>query len=402
MDPIPSQKDVMAAVNKRAKKQKNPLHSYYLWGGGFGAVFVLLLVMVLWEPKEDVPETRPVAEIMVNDDILIDKVNRVATTWQAGEVEFFNNYTLKSARTFGAQEIDTDVSMRWCPIGKVALLRSFDVRSKWPECFKDAPITSQGNCSSSYAVAAASSMANRFCISDPDTHKSLRLSAQQIVSCDDTNRGCKGGMMHSAFHYMEKTGLVPESCMPYKGEGVDCLKKCEDKEAIKSQGTCMVNSMGNMMAEIQMNGPIVAMVQLNKDFLVYKGGVYKPQSETSSPMRGKGRRRLLHAVKVIGWGVADDDDKTPFWTIENSWGTGWGEKGYGRIYRAHDDSGVLVESYVLASRTEPLPELKKAAAKDELDDLDEDDDDDDKEEKKDDLDDMDDDEVEVTGADTAA
>ena len=37
---------------------------------------------------------------------------------------------------------------------------------------------------------------------------------------------------------------------------------------------------------------------------------------------------LDHAVLLVGWGV---EGSKPYWTVKNSWGTRWGESGFGRI-----------------------------------------------------------------------
>ena len=37
-----------------------------------------------------------------------------------------------------------------------------------------------------------------------------------------------------------------------------------------------------------------------------------------------------HAIQAVGYGV---DGTTPYWTVRNSWGSGWGEGGYIRILR---------------------------------------------------------------------
>ncbi|CAE7660531.1 CP3, partial [Symbiodinium sp. CCMP2456] len=60
---------------------------------------------------------------------------------------------------------------------------SYDLREQKPGC-EAGPVYDQGNCSSSYAIAAATALASRFCFSDPDAYAKTQLSPQQIVSCD--------------------------------------------------------------------------------------------------------------------------------------------------------------------------------------------------------------------------
>jgi hypothetical protein len=244
----------------------------------------------------------------------------------------------------------------------------------------------QGNCSSSAAMVAASSLANRFCIADSSNYGNMTISAQDILSCDKAAEGCAGGAAHAPFKFLQETGAVPGACFPYKGDGsLACDAKCKGKEAEpqKAMGYCKVNSMGNIMAEIQLNGPVLALLRMTKDIFLYKSGVYKPIPETSRRLTGKKRRPLLQAVKIVGWGseaASEDGEQVPFWIIENTWGPEWGEQGYAKIHRAHDDSGLIIEGHVLAGYTAELPELAKK--KDELDALDDDDDDDDAEDGK--------------------
>ncbi len=49
-------------------------------------------------------------------------------------------------------------------------------------------------------------------------------------------------------------------------------------------------------------------------------------------------------MKLIGWGV--DEKRREYWIIENSWGTTWGEDGYGRVYMGFKE--MLLDEFTLA------------------------------------------------------
>ena len=44
-----------------------------------------------------------------------------------------------------------------------------------------------------------------------------------------------------------------------------------------------------------------------------------------------------HAVVLVGWGWKQDID---YWIIRNSWGTEWGDAGYGMVERHHNSLGI--------------------------------------------------------------
>jgi len=48
-----------------------------------------------------------------------------------------------------------------------------------------------------------------------------------------------------------------------------------------------------------------------------------------------------HAVQVIGYGTTEDG--VNYWTAKNSWGIGWGDSGFFKIRRGHNDCNF--ESY---------------------------------------------------------
>jgi len=58
------------------------------------------------------------------------------------------------------------------------------------------------------------------------------------------------------------------------------------------------------------------------------------QSYGGGIIKGNCGTRLDHAVVAVGYGTENGVD---FWIIRNSWGAGWGEKGYLRILREKEE-----------------------------------------------------------------
>ena len=107
-----------------------------------------------------------------------------------------------------------------------ALPESFDSRTQWPGCIH--PIRNQEQCGSCWAFSSSEVLSDRFCIASKGA-VNVVLSPQDLVSCNWYNNGCGGGILPLAWLYLERTGIVPDSCMPYtSGNGVapSCPKNC--------------------------------------------------------------------------------------------------------------------------------------------------------------------------------
>lgn len=78
------------------------------------------------------------------------------------------------------------------------------------------------------------------------------------------------------------------------------------------------------------HGPVEASFTVYNDFPTYKSGVY--HHVNGSSLGG-------HAIKILGWGV-DAITNTPYWLVANSWNEDWGEEGFFRIRRGHNECGI--------------------------------------------------------------
>jgi cathepsin B len=245
--------------------------------------------------------------------------------------------------------------------------------NKWTECAQTInTVPDQGYCGSCWAVASASTMTDRLCISTGGQDKRI-ISAQDLLECcPDCGFQCNGGSIVSAYNYWMNTGIV--SGGSYMTSGVCksygfapcsnpvwrtsdlCTKRNTD---VKCRRTCQASYSRNypsdqikgkmayrisggeetMKREIFLNGSITAAMMVYEDFMVYKTGVYqKGESNKSNQQLGG------HAIRIIGWGVTSEGVK--FWLCVNSWGLNWGERGRFKILRGVNH--VLIEEYAMA------------------------------------------------------
>ena len=228
----------------------------------------------------------------------------------------------------------------WATSGAGALPASFDSRTAHSTC--EQTIRDQMHCGSCWAFGAAETLSENLCISGELGDWSTSLSPQDMLSCDNSDYGCKGGELANAWSYLENTGVVSDDCLPYTA-GIGQVDQCprNDKCSSDSVGgkwkkyTC---AHGNVLQDandikngVMQFGTAETAFTVYEDFMHYKGGVYKHDPTSGSRAVGG------HAVRIMGWGT--DTEAGEYWIVANSWGSGWGESGYFRIAWADTASG---------------------------------------------------------------
>jgi C1A family cysteine protease len=191
-----------------------------------------------------------------------------------------------------------------------------------------APVKNQGSCGSCWAFSAVGSLESAYALK---TGQLVEFSEQELVSCDDNDYGCQGGLMDSAFDWIERSssGLCSETDYPYSS-GVSSAKG----ECLKNTCTPVPDSVPKgyvdvpaneaaLLAAIAQHGPASVAIEADQSaFQFYHSGV----------LTGPCGTHLNHGVLLVGYGV-DAASGTPFWKVKNSWGAGWGEAGFVRIQR---------------------------------------------------------------------
>ena len=189
------------------------------------------------------------------------------------------------------------------------------------------PVRNQGGCGSCWAfsaVGATEALANLYFNQHLDADHFLDLSEQDVLSCSGGG-GCNGGSPGTALGYIANTGVVDEGCFPYTASDQPCDNKCSDPtEIIGIHGSEYIS-------------PGDGEENIKRSLIDY------------GPLNF-GIDSWWHSIVLVGFDK-DVDDGATIWILKNSWGTGWGENGYGRI------KVDLSDMYLLYSLRTPVTSL---------------------------------------------
>lgn len=215
-------------------------------------------------------------------------------------------------------------------------------------------VKDQGDCGSCWAYSATEGIEAAVYQA---TGQNIKLSEQQIISCDKEDGGCDGGDLPTAFDYVQKNGGIdtqkdyPDTSSA-KGKDGSCKKnknkvvKVTDYEYAVPPcegGACKNQKESDMMAALNEFGPLSVCV--NADWDSYSKGIL------SSKCSGK-YNQLDHCVQLVGY---DTTGSKSYWKVRNSWASDWGEKGFIRLPMGENACGIADEAmYVKAETSEEV------------------------------------------------
>jgi len=328
-----------------------------------------------WESHGEVVDTEYLKKPAIDEAFIENHNKQNGATWVAGHNPRFAGMTLADVKKqLGTLQITDpkDILPHMAPSKTVELPTEFDWRTdpRAAKCPSLKEIRDQSNCGSCWAFGSVEAMTDRICISSKG-QKNVHLSAQDVTSCDHLgDMGCNGGVPSTVYSYYRLNGIVDggnygdkSGCYSYElkpcahhapsskysnctGEvpAPKCASKCVDngKSWAGSKhrggaGYSVCQQGGNsscpdqMMQDIYQNGPITGMFFVHESFTHYKSGVYKAGNPITDPMLGG------HAIKIMGWGT---ENGAPYWLVANSWNEDWGDHGYFKIDKGHNQCQI--------------------------------------------------------------
>jgi cathepsin C len=219
------------------------------------------------------------------------------------------------------------------------------------------PVVTQGDCGSCYTISTIHMLTARNRIHSGSTSEPS-FSMSFPLYCSEYNQGCDGGYGFLQSKWSEDVGLVPESCAPFSEGGGSCQVTAGCSMGNKRYRATRHHYVGgyyggsdadSIRKELVEQGPTVVSFEPKEDFMYYKDGIYRSGSNKIH----QEWEQVDHAVLLIGYGI---EKNKAYWTMQNSWGTDWGEDGYFRMDRGNDESGcesIAVSANVIQESSNP-------------------------------------------------
>lgn len=263
------------------------------------------------------------------------EIVRQGLTWQASET---------SVSDLGAAGFERRLGSRELPEGSL----DFEIKSLPSELVVDwrdqggrswlGPVLDQGNCGSCVAFAALATLEAQLAIALERPYLAHSVSPQALFAC--IGSCANGSFPRSATKHLEREGALDEACLPYTAgvsgrEGRCGVGLCRDAaqrrtRVVRTRTAAASGGSVDQVMEALVKGPVMTTLRVYEDFQFYRSGVYRT---TGGKVLGG------HAVSIVGY-----DAPQRYWIIRNSWGEGWGEKGYARV-SWEDTSGVGVDTW---------------------------------------------------------
>ena len=230
---------------------------------------------------------------------------------------------------------------------------NWDWRNVGGESYVSEP-EEQGDCGSCYTFSTIFSLESRLRVKTHNKDKT-RFSVQFPISCNFYSEGCDGGYPILVGKFLSEFEIIPKECFEYTQSNNKCSNVCDYEQYPKKYIVSEYGYLGGfyggtsevmMMKEIRARGPIPGNIKVPVEFSYYKNGIFSTNSlKTNSNKLSKVRmvdkhltyEKVEHSVLIVGYG---EENGVKYWVCMNTWGSGWGDKGFFKILRGENEQNI--------------------------------------------------------------
>jgi cysteine peptidase B len=194
-------------------------------------------------------------------------------------------------------------------------------------------VQDEGECGGNSVAMPMAEMGTSLLFIQGYTRELTPLSSQQIVDCDPSGQcGCDGCMPAQAGYFlMHNTTRGWDSAASYPTTGTSGTCMQSDPSAIPiaklTQYIAVPAGQQNQLMQLLQRGPIAVGVNA-APWEMYTGGVLNDCPSGS----------VDDAALLVGY---NSTATTPYWILQNQWGTDWGEDGFIYIAMQGDMCNIL-------------------------------------------------------------
>lgn len=188
-------------------------------------------------------------------------------------------------------------------------------------------VKNQRSCGSCWAFSSTGAIEGAYYVASKQL---ISLSEEDLVQCDQTDQGCNGGIMESAFSFVKEHGICSEEDYPYTSGGGTrgtCHRGCSPVVTLTGYVDVPASNEVALQAALAKQPVSIAIEADKTAFQLYQHGIL------DNPACGT---KLDHGVLLVGYGTDGGKD---YWKVKNSWGPAWGEEGYIRMVRGAGGAG---------------------------------------------------------------